>query len=257
MLKPLQPHLLCRQGDIAPYVLLPGDPGRVLRLAKLLDNYKEIIFNREYRIVTGSYQGVPVSICSTGIGGPSTAIALEELVKMGAKVLIRVGSCGANLREIKIGDVIISDSVVREDHTCLDYVPLPYPAVADREVVNQLIIAAKQAQSGKRFKYFAGLTVSVDALYSPKTKVTKNYWKQFGALAQDMEAGTVITLGRLLNVKAGAILLVVDQEGEKNIASKIARYSLEAKQDKGALVQAEQNAAKIALEALISFSKQS
>ncbi len=255
MPKPPQPHILCRQGDIAPLVLLPGDPGRVLRLAKLLEKPREIAFNREYRTVTGTYLGVPVSICSTGIGGPSTAIALEELVRIGGKVFIRVGSCGANSRQIRIGDVVISDSVIRQDHTCLDYVPLQYPAVADREIVNQLIAAAQKAEKQKRFQVFPRPDRQRRRPYSPNIKATKNFWKNYGALAQDMESSTVITLGRILKVKAGAILLVVDREGEKKIAQKIADYSLQAKADKGALVAAEQTAAKIALEALITFAK--
>ena len=249
--KNLQPHLLCQTGDIAPYVLLPGDPGRVLRMAKLLDNAKEISFNREYRVVTGKYQGLPVSVCSTGIGGPAAAIAVEELINIGAKVLLRVGSCGADQANIKVGDFIIPDSVIRADHTCLDYVPAPYPAIADRKLVWLMEEAAKKLKA----RYFVGSTVSVDALYSPQTKETKKFWKKFGALAQDMEASTVITLGRLRGVKAAAILLVVDQEGEKNLKSKIARYSVEAKNDKGELVKEEKRATQVALEALVSLAK--
>lgn len=245
----LEPHILCKKGDIAPYVLLPGDPGRVLRMMKLLDKAREISFNREYRVVTGKYKGVPVSICSTGIGGPSTAIALEELINLGAKVFIRVGSCGASQKNIKIGDLIISDSVIREDHTCLDYVPLQFPAVADRHVTQFLEEAAKKI----KFKYFVGPSVSVDALYALKTKKVKEYWQHYGALGQDMEAGTVLTLARIRRVKAGAVLLVVDQEGEKNIKARIAKYSLQAKAEKGALFEAEQRATKVALEALLEY----
>jgi len=249
MLKPIQPHILCQSGDIAPYVILPGDPGRVLRMMKLLDKPREVSFNREYRVVTGSYHNVPVSICSTGIGGPAAAIALEELINIGAKVFIRVGSCGANRRDIKIGDVIIPDSVIREDHACLDYVPLQYPAVADPEIFNLIKDAAVKAKA----KYYAGPTVSVDALYSPKTKETKKFWQAFGALGQDMETSTVFTLSRIKNIKAGAVLLVVDQEGEKNVAAKIADYSLQAKNDRGALVGFEQRATTIALEAIYAY----
>ncbi|MEI7452046.1 MAG: nucleoside phosphorylase [Candidatus Falkowbacteria bacterium] len=247
----LQPHLLCKLGDIAPNVLLPGDPGRVLRMAKLLDSAKEISFNREYRVVTGKYKGIPVSICSTGIGGPSTAIALEELINLGAKQFIRVGSCGASKKEIKVGDLVISDSVIRADHTCLDYVPLEFPAVADFKTV----IALQEAAKNLKAKSFVGPTVSVDALYSPHTKEVKNFWKSFGALAQDMEASTVLTLARVRGVMAGVILLVVDQEGEKNIKEKIAVYSAQAKSGKGALVEKELLATEVALEALVILNK--
>jgi uridine phosphorylase len=245
----LQPHILCKEGDVAPAVLLPGDPGRVLRMAELLDEFKEISFNREYRIVTGKYKGVPVSICSTGIGGPAAAIAMEELINIGAKFFIRVGSCGANQEEIKIGDMIISDSVIREDDTTMEYVPVQFPAVADRKIVDLLEKAAQEIG----VRYFIGPTVSIDALYSPQTKEKKDFWKKFGALAQDMEAGTVLTLARIRKVKAGVILLVVDQEGEKNLKEKIAEYSVEAQKNKGPLVEFEKKATKIALEAIANY----
>lgn len=249
--KNLQAHILCGQGDIAPNVLLPGDPGRVLRMAGLLDSWKEISFNREFRVVTGKYQGIPVSICSTGIGGPSTAIAMEELISLGAKNFIRVGSCGANKREIKIGDLLISDSAVRADHTCLDYVPLEFPAVADRYVILALEIAAQNFG----YRHYVGLTVSVDALYSPQTKISKKFWQQFNILGQDMETATVLTMARIKGVRAGSVLLVVDQEGEKNLKSKIAEYSMSAKNNHGKLIAMEKQATKVALEAIIYLSK--
>jgi len=247
----LQPHILCKEGDIAPFVLLPGDPGRVLRIAELLDEFKEISFNREYRVVTGKYKNISVTICSTGIGGPATAIAMEELINLGAKVFIRIGSCGASQENIQIGDMIISDSVIREDDTTIEYVPVQFPAVADRKIVNLLEASAQLAG----VRYFIGSTVSIDALYSPQTKEKKDFWKKFGALAQDMETGTVLTLARIKGIKAGAILLVVDQEGEKNLKEKITQYSVEAKENKGELVDFEKQAIKIALEAILKYGK--
>lgn len=246
-----EPHLLCQKGDVAPYVLLPGDPGRVLRMAKLLDSAREISFNREYRVVTGKYHGLPVTICSTGIGGPSTAIAMEELINLGAHTFIRVGSCGACQGKIKIGDVVISDSVIREDHTCLDYVPLQFPAVADRHVLRALENSAFNAKA----KYYIGPSISSDALYSQANKDRKITWSKFGALAQDMEAGTVLTLARVKGVRAGSILLVVDAEGEKNIKAKIAKYSSQAQSGAGQLVEMEKRAVTIALEALLASGK--
>jgi len=247
----LEPHILCKKGDVAPYVLLPGDPGRVLRMAKQLDSFKEISFNREYRVVTGKYHGLSVTICSTGIGGPSTAIAIEELINLGAHTFIRVGSCGGYQPNIKIGDVIIPDSVIREDYTCLDYVPLQFPGVADRHVLRALEDSAVKAKA----KYHVGPSISSDALYSKANKERKIIWSKFGALAQDMEAGTVLTLARVKGVFAGSILLVVDAEGEKNIKAKIALYSSEAKSGQGQLVEMEKRAIKIALEALLILGK--
>lgn len=246
-----QPHLLCSAGEIAKNVILPGDPGRVLRVAKMLDSYKEISFNREYRVVTGKYKKTPVTICSTGIGGPSTAIAMEELISLGAKNFIRLGSCGSNQKTIKIGDLIVSDSVVREDHTCLDYVSLKYPAIADPDLFS---IIKKQAKTLK-YKHHCGLTVTIDGLYSLNTKEIKNYWQKFNTLAQDMEAGTVLTLARLKQVKAGVVLLVVNREGEKEVRTKIADYSIQAKENKGKLVKDERKAAHLILESLREVNK--
>lgn len=242
----LEPHILCKKGQVATRVILPGDPGRVLRIANLLDDYKEISFNREYRVVTGRYRNKKITICSTGIGGPSTAIAMEELISLGAKYFIRVGSCGSNQVKIKIGDLVISDSVVREDHTCLDYVSLKYPAIADPELLQTM----KKTAINLKFRHHIGLTVTVDALFSKRTKEVKNYWQKFNTLAQDMEASTVLTLARLKNVKAGVVLLAVNKEGEKEIKNKIASYSIQAKNNQGQLVKLEEKAAKLALESL-------
>src|SRR5690606_30758029 len=103
----LQPHILCNKGDIAENVILPGDPQRVIRAAKFLDEAREVAFNREFRTVTGKYKGVPITITSTGIGGPSCAIALEELIACGGKNFLRIGSAGALQPGIKIGDLVI------------------------------------------------------------------------------------------------------------------------------------------------------
>ncbi len=242
-----QPHLLCKMGDVAENVILPGDPGRVLRVAKFLDSYKEISFNREYRVVTGKYKNVPITICSTGIGGPSTAIAMEELISLGAKNFIRLGSCGANQKHIRIGDLIISDSVIREDHTCLDYVSIKYPAIADPDLLE---IIKNQAKCLK-YSYHCGLTVTIDGLYSPRTEEIKSYWQKFNILAQDMEASTVLTLARIKQVKAGVVLLVVNREGEKEIRTKIADYSIQAQKNKGRLMKNEERAARLILESFV------
>jgi uridine phosphorylase len=246
----LQPHLLCQKKDIAPYVLLPGDPNRVLRMAKLLDEFKEISYHREFRVVTGKYKNIPVTICSTGIGGPSTAIAMEELINLGAKIFIRVGSCGGNQPEIKIGDAIISEAVIREDHTSLDYLPIQFPALADREVVNALEESAKKL----KIRYFVGPTLSVDALYSEKNKQLKDFWRKFGCLAQEMEAGTVFVLAKFRKVKAGAIFLVVNRINNENIKEGISRYAFEGKMKKGKLIEMEKKITKVALESIVLLS---
>jgi uridine phosphorylase len=247
----IQPHILCKKGDIAKNVILPGDPGRVLRMAKFLDDAREISFNREYRVVTGKYKGIPVSICSTGIGGPSTAIAMEELIAIGAKNFIRVGSCGANQSEINVGDLVIADSVVREDHTCLDYVSVKYPAIADPDTFQIMKEVAKEL----KFKHYTGTTVTIDGLFSPRTKEVKDTWKKFNTLAQDMEAGTVLTLARVKRVRAGVVLLVVDHEAEKNIKQKIAEYAISVNSGEGKLVKMEEKGFLVALESFVKLDK--
>lgn len=244
----IQPHLLCEVGDIAENVLLPGDPGRVLRMAKLLDESKEISFNREYRVVTGSYQKMPVTICSTGIGGPAAAIAIEELIKLGAKRLVRVGSCGSMQNNIAIGDIIIADSVVRNDHTATEYIPAEYPAIADPD----LFQALKRSAHG--YKFHAGPVMSEDALYSQKTLDMKEVWAKSGVLAQEMEAGTVLTLGRLRKVAAGVVLVVVNRSDENDIQAGIGKYAQEAKTAADSpLKTAEKDATVVALQALLSY----
>ena len=113
---------------------MPGDPGRVPVIASFFDNAREVAFNREYRTFTGTVDGIKVSACSTGIGCPSAAIAIEELIKCGADTFIRIGTCGALQREVKLGDLCITTAAVREEGTTRQYVPLSYPAVADLDV---------------------------------------------------------------------------------------------------------------------------
>ena len=127
----LQYHLKCKSGDIAPYVLLPGDPGRVEVVASFWDQAEKIAQNREYVTYTGTYKGAPISCTSTGIGCPSTAIALEELARIGAKTFIRIGTCGTYQDHIAVGDIAIFDSAMRLDGASHRYAPPEYPAVAD------------------------------------------------------------------------------------------------------------------------------
>src|SRR5712691_667034 len=155
-------HVGLSRADVGDYVLTPGDPGRTPIIAKHLENAREVAFSREYRTFTGTVDGVPVSAMSTGMGGPSVAIGVEELHELGVHTLLRVGTCGAAQPEIKMGDLVISYAAVRSEGTPNGYIPLEYPAVASLHVVEALIEAAEAAGS----KYHVGLTRSVDALYS-------------------------------------------------------------------------------------------
>jgi uridine phosphorylase len=127
-------HIACAPGDIAPAVLLPGDPGRVGRMAAQLDDVREIAASREFTTVTGTTGGVPVTITSTGVGAPSTSIAVEELWNLGARLFIRVGTCGGIQDATRSGDLVIATGAVRGDGTSPEYIDLSYPAVADPDV---------------------------------------------------------------------------------------------------------------------------
>ncbi|HXJ48738.1 MAG TPA: nucleoside phosphorylase, partial [Candidatus Acidoferrum sp.] len=155
-------HVGLAKGEVGDYVLVPGDPARTEMIAKYLDGAKEVAFNREYRTFTGSVDGVSVSTMSTGMGGPSVAIGMEELSELGVHTFLRVGTCGAAQPQIKMGDLVIALGSVRSEGTPNGYVPLEYPAVASLEMVNALVDAAKD--SG--VPYHVGIIRSVDALYS-------------------------------------------------------------------------------------------
>src|SRR5438552_16775792 len=138
-------HIGLGQGDVGLYVLVPGDPGRTPMIAKYLDAAREVAFSREYRTFTGKLDGVPVSAMSTGMGGPSVAIAVEELNELGVHTLLRVGTCGAAQPEIKMGDLVIGSAADRSEGTPNGYVPPEYPAIASIDMVNALIAASKAA----------------------------------------------------------------------------------------------------------------
>ena len=154
-------HLKIKAGDVGEYVILCGDPGRCEKIAKYFDNAEFIGSNREYTIFTGSLEGVKISVCSTGIGGPSAAIVLEELVHCGANTFIRVGTSGGMAVEVMGGDVVIGTGAIRMEGTGREYAPMEFPAVANHEVVEALVRAAKE--SGNR--YHVGVLQCKDSFY--------------------------------------------------------------------------------------------
>lgn len=212
-------HTGLRREDVGAYVLMPGDPGRTELIARQLDGAREVAFNREYRTFTGSLAGAPVSVCSTGIGGPSTAIAVEELSELGASTFVRVGTCGGAQPEIEIGDLVIATGSVRSEGTPNGYVPLEYPAVADHAVV----AALRQAAAAAGARAHAGIVRAVDALAAdlepermPRAKALVEeieVWRRAGVLANDMESSTLFVVASLKRLRAGTILLCVDQVG--------------------------------------------
>ena len=198
-----QPHLLIESGDIHPTVLLPGDPGRVDRIAAACDESTLVAENREYRVMNAIYDGTPLSICSTGIGSPSAAIAVEELTAVGAETLIRVGTTGALQADIDIGDVIIATAAGKDEGTTLRYESNTLPAVADYTVLDALVKHAASAS----IPVHVGPVVTDDAYYA-ETPAFVEAWEAAGILAVEMEAAAVFTLARRKGVAAGAIVTV-------------------------------------------------
>ena len=215
-------HVGLARGDVGDYVLVPGDPGRTPMIAKYLDGAREVAFSREYRTFTGKIDGVPVSTMSTGMGGPSVAIGVEELSELGVHTFLRVGTCGAAQPEIKMGDLVIAQGAVRSEGTPNGYIPLEYPAVASLDVVEALVEAARASNA----PYHVGIIRSVDALYSdllpdsmprPHLRDELKMWSRAGVLSNDMETSTLFVVARLRKLRAGTINLCVDELGAGEI----------------------------------------
>jgi len=215
-------HIGLAKGEVGEYVLVPGDPGRTPLIAKYLDGAREVAFSREYRTFTGSVGGVAVSAMSTGMGGPSVAIGIEELKELGVHTLLRVGTCGAAQPEIKMGDLVIALGAVRSEGTPNGYVPTEYPAVASLQVVEALVQAAEASGA----PYHVGIIRSVDALYSdlvpdqmprPHLRDELDMWSKAGVLSNDMETSTLFVVSRLRKMRAGTINLCVDELGAGEI----------------------------------------
>ncbi len=218
----LQYHIGLRKGDVGKYVILPGDPKRCEKIARHFDDAKLIADSREYVTYTGYLDGVKVSVTSTGIGGPSASIALEELVRVGADTFLRVGTCGGMQTDIMGGDLVIATGAIRMEGTSKEYAPIEFPAVANLEITNALVQAAKDLNK----KYHVGIVQCKDAFYGqhePETKpvdyelVNKwNAWVHLGCKASEMESAALFVVGDYLRVRVGSSFLVVaNQEREK------------------------------------------
>jgi uridine phosphorylase len=216
-------HVGLAKGEVGDYVLVPGDPARTAVIARFLDDAHEVAFSREYRTFTGKVEGVPVSAMSTGMGGPSVAIGVEELAELGVHTFLRVGTCGAAQPEIKMGDLVIAIGAVRTEGTADGYVPKEYPAIASLEVTNALVEAATAAGA----PFHVGVIRSVDALYSdlmpermPRPQQLRDeldMWSRAGIISNDMETSTLFVVARLRKLRAGTINLCVDELGAGEI----------------------------------------
>lgn len=215
-------HINVGKGDVGKYVILPGDPKRCKKIAAYFDNPKLIADNREYVTYTGFLDGVKVSVTSTGIGGPSAAIALEELVNCGADTFIRVGTCGGMDIDVKGGDIVIANGAIRMEGTSKEYAPIEYPAVANIDIINSLIKSSEKLNEN----YHVGVVQCKDSFYgqhSPETKPVGyelmnkwNAWLKCGCLASEMESAALFIVGSYLRVRVGSVFLVIaNQEREK------------------------------------------
>ena len=217
-----QYHIGLKEGDVGEYVILPGDPKRCEKIAKYFDNPQLVGNSREYVTYTGYVDGEKVSVTSTGIGGPSAAIAMEELAKIGAKTFIRVGTCGGINIDVKGGDLVIATGAVRAEGTSKEYAPIEFPAVANIDVVNSLVKASKNLG----YISHTGIVQCKDSFYgqhSPQTMPVSyelenkwEAWKRLGCLASEMESAALFVVASYLKVKVGSVFLVVaNQEREK------------------------------------------
>ena len=213
-------HLPLKIGEIARYVIVPGDPNRVEIIASMFDDYTLQGSNREFNAAKGTYKGTDVSVVSTGIGCPSTAIAVEELAYIGAEVFIRIGTSGAVENSVKKGDIFIATGAVRDDGTSKQYIPIEFPAVADFEVVTNLIKASKQLNIESK----VGICQSKDSFFGevePERMPVAPYldykweaWQKGGVGASEMEAATLFTLAQIKKLKASAVLAVAVSDEE-------------------------------------------
>jgi uridine phosphorylase len=211
-------HLNMKKGDVGRYVMLPGDPGRCEQIASHFDDPQLIAYNREYKTYTGTLLGEKVSVTSTGIGGPSTAIAFEELIELGADTFIRVGTSGGMQPHLRPGDLAIISGAIRDEGTTEHYMPMAFPAVADIEIVNALNEAAARLD----FAHHVGIAHSKDSFFgqhNPERMPVASRlldrwraWVQGGAICSEMEASTLFVLGSIYQKRAGGIMLIMSNQ---------------------------------------------
>jgi len=237
----VQYHIRVSEKDVGKYVLLPGDPGRCESIANYFDDPNFVSFNREHKVYTGFLNGEKVSVVSTGMGCPSTAIAVEELVKIGCHTFIRVGTSGAMQPDMEVGDIAVINSAIRDEGTSRQYLPIEFPAIADLRVTNALVKAAQTLE----FNYHVGVSHTKDSFYSevepermPMAIYLKERWDSYvagGAICSEMEASIVFILSSIYRKRAGAVTMIIgsdmdtiakkhDPEGMIRVAVEALRY---------------------------------
>ena len=214
-------HIHCAPGDVGRYCILPGDPGRCASIAELFDDARLISRNREFTVYTGTLLGEKATVCSTGIGGPSAAIAMEELAAIGADTFIRVGTCGGIDLDVQSGDIVVATGAIRFEGTSREYAPIEFPAVSDFAVASALLDAARTL--GKTCH--AGVVQSKDSFYGQHSpaRMPVSYellrkweaWKRLGVKASEMESAALYVVAAALGVRCGSCFHVIwNQERE-------------------------------------------
>ncbi len=242
----MQYHLKLKPGDVGKYVLLPGDPDRVFRISKYLDDVKEVVFHREYRTCTGSYKGIKISATSTGIGCPSAAIAVEELANVGATHFIRVGSTGALQPHINVGDIIINTASMRNEGTTKFYVNDGFPAVADHFLTHALIQAGTEIEKKKPLNLHIGLNASDDAFYG-ETPEWIEMLSRHKLLNVEMESAAIFSIAHMRDLKAAMVC---------GVAGNLVTADVDYEGENTALVNAWEDVISIALEGIYRYEKQ-
>lgn len=243
----LQPHIQLGKNLNIPYAVLPGDPARVDRIAMYLENVQELAYNREYKSICGTYKGVPILAISTGIGGVSAGIAIEELAQIGVKAMIRIGSCGSLQPQVKVGDIIIVNGAVRDDGTSKTYIDTTFPAVPNPF----LMMACATTAEEQNFPYHIGIARSHDSFYTEKEIEINKFWEKQGVLGCDMETAALFTIGHLRGIQTASILnnvVAYAEDTSESISSYVDGETLSAQGEKNEIITA--------LEAFVKLSKQ-
>ena len=243
----LQPHIQLDESLNARCAILPGDPARLDRIAEQLENVEELAYNREFRSLRGTYRGLPVAALSTGIGGSSAGIAIEELRAIGVTAMIRIGSCGALQTGIGLGDLIFACGAIRDDGASKAYVDVRYPAVSDTALLSHCIAAARD----NGWPHHVGIVHSHESFYIDTNEAESAHWSRCGALGADMETAALFTIGRLRGVRTASILNNVVLWGQ-DTAGAIGDYAGGADRT----VEGERREIAVALEALYRLSRE-
>ena len=243
----LQPHIRLDHNHGARCALLPGDPARLDRIQTFLSDVEELAYNREYRSLVGNYQGIRVLALSTGIGGASAGIAVEELKNLGVENLIRIGSCGSLQPQVKIGDLILVSGAVRDDGASKAYIEPIFPAVPDSDLLFACVCAAKD----RAVRFHTGIARSHDSFYTDREAEIDAYWSKRGVLGADMETAALYTIGHLRGLRTMSILNNV-VAFEEDTLDAIGDYVDGA----GAAMAGEENEILVALDAFVRITKQ-